>query len=286
MSWNPRREKLGPQEQAYYKQIAWDFEIEKKQTLDQLKAETARAKLEAHARELAGPERAAFHRTRKSGLGGKGARVLRAIVGPSVFDRAEQRYGTDFLRVAGQKIEKIRRMTESKRAARLELLKRRLAKKGWTKEEIARFRERAFKTYRLPRISHSPIRHGKFKGMYEEKIRVRRAHPIEGKSNFIYKRTRILKTKSAVFAVQRGLRRLGYIMTVADNLQISLTEARMLVRETEAHARTEYKKYRASAEFAKLTPRQRHAATMQRWQGGAIAALFALMDIEAYITTA
>jgi hypothetical protein len=232
------------------------------------------------AQRAAGPK---FRVSRKHrGLTGPGARLTSAIVGREVYETAIQEYGQDFLAVAFARVNAARRAREKVRKSRLEKSRRALAQKGLTPDEIARYRFPAPKSYGQWAVSHKKVKTGFRAGQIKAQTR-RNNRPV-GKPRYF-------KTESAWKSYGRSLARLTRAGQIASALDLTLAQARSLIASTERAAEKKWNAYRRGAPsmnpgvplWKDLTPRQRAGATVKRWKGGAVAALYALADIEGYV---
>ncbi len=226
---------------------------------------------EAAEREINADKKRAFKIVKwHEGLTGKGARLLSAVVGRDVYNTAEVRYGGALLKRAALKLEAIRKDREKVRKAALAKISGALKQKGFSMEEVERFQLRVHPKFKL-RVRHFfQIRRGKFKGMFEE---------VDQQTK---KRLRIIKTRAGLERARTARKHRQRAAEVANQLGLTFTQARVLVREVEAQAVLDLHALKRTKAFKDLPKRKQKAYTERRWMAGSVAVLYALADIEGY----
>lgn len=228
---------------------------------------------EAAEREILADKKRAFQVVKwHQGLKGRGARLLSAVVGRSVYDAAEVRYGGELLKRAALKLEVIRKDREKIRKAALSKIRGALMKKGFTMEEVERFQLRVHPKVKIRKRHFFKIHSGKFKGQFEE------VEPHGDK----WRRIRVIKTRRGLERAKVARLHRKRAAEVANQLGLTFTQARSLVREVEAQAVIDLKRIRKTAAFKALPKRKKGAYTEKRWKAGSVAVLYALADIDGY----
>lgn len=237
---------------------------------EQWQEDTAR---EAAEREIAKDQKRAFRIVKwHQGITGRGARLLSGVVGKSVYEAAEDRYGGDLLKRAAIKIEVIRKDRERVRKVALNKIRGALMKKGFTMEEVERFQVRVHPRPKV-RVRHwQSIRYGKRKGQWSEIVHTGRGPKI----------ARYIKTRRGLEKAKVTHRRRKRAAEVASHLGLTFTQARALVREVETQAVIDLHKLKRTRAFKDLPKRKQAAYTERRWKAGSVAVLYALADIEGY----
>jgi hypothetical protein len=228
---------------------------------------------EAAEREILADKERAFQVVKwHQGLKGRGARLLSAVVGRGVYEAAEVRYGGNLLKRAALKLEAIRKDREKIRKVALSKISGALKAKGFTMQEVECFQLRVHPRIKL-RVRHFfSIRRGKYKGQFEEV-----EHRGTGR-----KRIRIIKTRRGLEAAKVARLHRKRAAEVANQLGLTFTQARSLVREVEIQAVIDLRKLRKTKAFKDLPKRKQAAYTEKRWKAGSVAVLYALADIEGY----
>ncbi len=182
-----------------------------------------------------------------------------------------QRRG-DLLKRAALKLEVIRKDRERIRKAALVKIGGALKKKGFTMQEVERFQMRVHPRIRLRKRSVFRIHRGRYKGQFEEVVWVK------GRT----KRVRIIKTAQGVERFKAARKHKERAAEVANQLGLTFTQARSLVRLVEAQALIDLAKLKKTPGFKALDKRKKAAYTERRWMAGSVAVLYALADIEGY----
>lgn len=251
--------RLPPSERAHWREIEVTYNAEKARQA----AETAIAEAGAETYRIA-----KVHR----GIVGRGARLLSAVVGREVYERAESRYSGDLMARAARRLEVARKESEAKRAAGLAKLQVALKKKGFSIDEVERFKAHVRPRARIVKYHYWKAYGGSKRGQWK-KVRVTPKGEV-----FL----KWIKTARGVQSSKRYDLFRKRAAEVGNHLGVSFVQARRLVRDVEAQALKDLAKLKRTKGFKDLPKRKQLAYTERRWKAGSVAVLYALADIEGY----
>lgn len=293
-----KRKKLDADEQALRASIAKDVlpALAREQALVELRAK-AKTNPPGFKREGG---RWAYVRSERGSrfiggdIKGPGARYVKGIVGPEIFEAALQKYGDSIIIRASKVVMDLRRERDAETARKVEKLRGKLARK-LTAEDINRYLPRPPKSVKVPEYQLLP--YGP-----RAKDRSKRRYTV-GRKGFDKKGKRVWvpvtvmrggKPVRPVYknldrakrALNRTWHRKSYRAQVAQVLGLSLREVAPLVSLVEARARQDLARFKKTAAYAKLKkerPRMAAGMTLKKWMGAGIAALYGLADIPTYL---
>lgn len=228
---------------------------------------------EAAEREIAKDQARAFRIVKwHKGITGRGARLLSAVVGKSVYQAAEDKYGGEILKRAAVKIEVIRKDREKIRKAALDKIRASLLEKKFTMEEVERFQVRVSPRIKIRTRHFHKIYGGRRKGQWKLIVHTSRGPKL----------LRYIKTERGLESAKAEIKHRKRAVEVANHLGLTFTQARSLVREVEVQAVIDLHKLKKTKAFKDLPARKKLAYTERRWKAGSVAVLYALADIEGY----